>query len=520
MIALWGSDVYWQGVLRQEGVSFRTDVGPRLDGVKILILDRAPSPQEASRITDYVASGGALLGYSGHASAVWPELTLRPVRLRYIIPDGCAIFHNVGLVSVETKGLLCSRANTGRTNGNHAALLVDRIGQGARVLLPFDLARVFEQLGATFRQFPAVTQRFPTETVSTVSRGEVRRLVAGCLRLLLAEQGLPYVHLAYVPGPGPSVFGFRIDTDFGSKSTIESAARLADDMGIRPSWYVNVRAHGEYLPEFKRYADAGHDVQLHCYRHVVYRDYGNNRTNLERGRATMAAAGLPVTGTVAPYGDWNPEFDRALADLEFSYSSEFTFDFDDLPCRVVISGRPSPLLQVPVHPISIGRLEAAHASDSDVRCYYQSYAELQVSRQEPCFLYDHPEQISQKAEVLRQIIDDAVTRCGGTITLTDYFRWWRRREGQAFDLSADANGITVATANAYEDIDLVVEMGERQARLPLRNATPTYEELDWQEILPAARFDTNWIRAGQVGPRVRIRELRRSLLKRLQERQG
>lgn len=516
MIGLWGANPYWQEVLRQEGTSYAVNAAEQLDRIRVLILDAAPGKRDAHLVARYAESGGSLLACAGHAGEVWPELNPRRTRIRYIAPDGSAIFRNVGLADVESTGWLCSRANAGRTDRGETALFVGKVGNCSCVLLPFDLPAVLSPFAARPRQFVADSPILPTETVSSVSRGEVRRLVANCLRFLLARQGLPYVHLSYVPGDGPSIFGYRVDTDSGPRSALEGAAGLAGRIGMKFSWYVNVGAHGGHLNLLKELARAGHDVQLHCHRHAVYRDYERNRTNLARGRAEMEQAGFHVTGTVAPYGEWNAGLERAMAGLGLSYSSEFGFASDDLPSRPLIDGVPSRVLQVPVHPVSIGRLLAARARVEQIERYYLDYIDRQAARTEPCFLYDHPERIAQSTEVLGRVLNHGVKRCGGWTTLTAFADWWRRRETLRFGIRADETALEVATETpGYADA-LVVELGARAARIRLDNCKARYDALDWGLLPEPVGFDRRWLRARRTGLMIRVREWLRRARKDLQ----
>lgn len=516
MIGLWGKDPYWQEVLRQEGTSYAVNAAEQLDRISVLILDAAPGKKDAPLVARYAESGGSLLACAGHAGEMWPELNPRRARIRYIAPDGSAVFRNVGLADIETTGWLCSRANAGTTDRGEKALFVGRVGNCSCVLLPFDLPSVLSRFDARPRQFVADSPVFPTETVSSAGRGEVRRLVANCLRFLLARQGLPYVHLSYVPGAGPSIFGYRVDTDFGPRSALETTAELAGRVGMKFSWYVNVRAHGGHLDLFRELARAGHDVQLHCYRHAVYPDYERNRANLARGKAEMEQAGLHVTGAVAPYGEWNPGLERAMAELGFLYSSEFGFAGDDLPSRPLIAGVRSRVLQVPVHPVSIGRLLAAHARVEQIERYYLNYVNRQAARAAPCLLYDHPERIAQSNEVLTRVLDHGVKRCGGWTTLTAYADWWRQRETLRFGICADETAVEVVTEAPCDAHALVVELGARVARIRLDNCKVRYGALEWSPAPEPVGFDRRWLKARRMGLTTRTREWLRRVRKDLQ----
>jgi hypothetical protein len=519
MIGLWGENQYWQELLRQEGTSF--NLGSRLTDLAVLILDREPGEADAKRIREYVESGGCLLAAAGHAVSVWPALKPVPKRLRWIAPAGDSpLFRNVGIVDVESRGWLLPEANVGVTDSGDRAIVAGPRERGFCILLPFDAAKVLVGFASGPKQFPAETPRLPYDTVAHVSRGEVRRLVANCFRFLLAHKGQPYVHLASVPNCAGSVLGFRVDTDFGPRQDLESVARLADRVGMAFSWYVNVGAHAAHLDFFADLARRGHDIQLHCLRHTVYPDIERNLENFKQGKDIMSAAGITPVGVVAPFGEWNPNLNRALEQVGFEYSSEFCLAYDDLPFRPVVDGRLSKVLQVPVHPICLGRLVAARASAAQMTAYLRSVVDLQVARHEHCFLYDHPERIGQFSDVLAEVLQYGKERCGSVTTLTQFARWWQRRE--RFDWSARSGdaGLEVQAGATVADLSVVADDAGRYSCLAAGPGSYSQAALPWQVMPEPVRFDPRSLAARKPGLRLRASSFIRRMRKTLQGRRG
>jgi peptidoglycan/xylan/chitin deacetylase (PgdA/CDA1 family) len=409
--------------------------------------------------------------------------------LRCILPDSTALFRNTGIVDVPGQGWQIAGANAGTDDRGRAALLTTQMGKGWCVVLPFDLTRLFANHACGPKRFYARASRFPYDTVADVSRGEVRRLVANSLRFLFSQKGLPYVRLSYVPGDLGSVFGFRVDTDFGPLTTLETVAELATRTGIPFSWYVNVGVHAEHMSRFREYSSAGQDIQLHCYRHLVYPDYERNRGNIERGKQAMADADIIPVGFVAPFGEWNPTLDQALTKLGFAYSSEFCFAYDDLPARPVVSGKPGAVLQVPVHPLCISRLLAVRAGRDELVGFFRRHIDLQAARMEPCFLYDHPERITEHRDVWEEILKYGPTTCGGSITLTDYARWWLRREQVSYLARADATGVSVECGHADDQCHLVIEHQGQYGRAEMVSGRIDYARLSWQDLPGPVPFE-------------------------------
>jgi peptidoglycan/xylan/chitin deacetylase (PgdA/CDA1 family) len=527
MIAIWDENHHWQELLRQEGVTFTT--GSRLTGRDVVILNCEPSGLHTHRIWQHIESGGGLLAAVVNAAEVWLELKPTAARLRWIAPDGdSSLFRNVGIVDAETLGSLLPGANAGVTDSGAAAILANPAGRGFRILLPFDVTGVLSDMVSAPKQFPADTPRLPYDTVARTSRGEVRRLVANCLRFLLARKGLPYVHLASVPGglsphgdcPQSSAFAFRVDTDFGPRRDIEVVARLADRVGMKFSWYVNVGAHKAHLDLFADLAREGHDIQLHCMRHTVFPDYKRNLENFRQGRDAMAAAGMSPVGVVAPFGEWNQNLNRAFEELGFEYSSEFCLAYDDLPFRPVVGERLSKVLQLPVHPICLGRLAAARATPRQMAAYLRSVIDLQVARREPCFLYDHPERIAQFSDVLADVLQHGKECCGATTTMTDYARWWQRRERFAWTSRVSDAGLEIRAKKNAEDLTVIVEQDGRYARLPAATGAYPLTSLTWHAGPEPVRFEPRSLATRKPSLLLRARSLNRKARKTLRGHRG
>lgn len=519
MIALWSENPYWQELLRQEGVAFVT--GSRLAGRDVVVLNERPSELHAHRAWQHTEAGAGLLADGSSAAAVWLESRPKAMRLRWVAPEtDSPLFRNVGIVDLEASGSLPKEANVGFTDSGTRAVEANPAGSGYRVLLPFDVTGVLSDTSSGPRQFPAGTPRFPFDTVARVSRGEVRRLVANSLRLLLERKGLPYVYLAPVPGPAASTFAFRVDTDFCPRRELEAVARLADRADMKLSWFVNVGAHRRHLDLFADLARQGHDIQLHCLRHSVYPDYKRNFDNFRRGRDAMADAGLNPVGVVAPFGEWNLNLNRAFEELGLEYSSEFCLAYDDLPFRPVVEGRLGKVLQVPVHPICLGRLVAARANEKQIAAYFRSLIDLQVARREPCFLYDHPERIVEFSNLLADVLAYGRERCGAATTMTAYARWWQKREQCKWSATTSDKVLQVAAKADASTVSVVVEQGGSFAVLPAGSGRYDLAELTWRPLPEAIPFNPDSLESRKPSPLLRAKNLHRRVRKNLQGHRG
>ncbi|MEO0082725.1 MAG: polysaccharide deacetylase family protein [candidate division WOR-3 bacterium] len=511
MIGLLGTDPVWCSLLVQEGVPFLTKALEQSDGAAVLIIDRVPEGPELSAVRRFVASGGSVLAWAGIGSRVWPELTTRRVRAGHIFPDQSSLFRNVGGVDLAGSLLVPTGANYGLLRGGRPAVFAGRFGSGHAVLLPFDPAKVLAGRGSAPRVFSTRFSRPVFETVARVSRGEVRRLVANGLRFLLGARGLPYVRLSYVPGGHASAFCFRVDTDFCSSQAIHDVAEVGSRLGLTLSWFVNTGAAEGELSRLVAGPLREHDIQLHCYRHRVYHDYGRNRADIAKGVELLQAAGVRPVGIAAPYGDWNESWNRAAADAGLQYSSEFSIGYDDVPFRPVVSGNPSSLLQVPIHPVCFGRLVAARARPESIIAYFEQVIGIQVTRLEPCILYDHPSVLERFADQFETVAACGLRECGVGITMTEYARWWVKREKTRLWVGVRGRELELETDLDDADTYLVAFREDQMAIVPLRNERIGLDRLEWRTHPLMSDRTIEW-RAPDA--RVRLQEILRRRFRR------
>ncbi len=409
------------------------------------------------------------------------KLEGRPVRVRYITPDGSDLLSLTGLVDINAVGWVPCAANYGKSDRGERIFVFEKSEQGQYILIPFNVTEVLKHRGATIKGFFAYTPKIPYERVAVTDKGGVRRLIIGAIQEIFRSNGIPYVRISYVPGFSPSLFGIRIDTDFCSLGTIKEAAAFADKMGMRWTWFINVGAITSNLKELKEIL-AGHDIQIHCYRHWVYDRVEENIKNISAARMLLNKHGINPIGVAGPYGHWNVSFQRALEQLGVEYSSEFGYSYDDVPGRPVINNQESPVTQIPVHPISTGRLAWAKATPKTILKYYQSLIDRQVARREPCFLYDHPDWIVRNKELWREIIQYGRERCGTCATLTEYYSWWRARERCSYTVAFRGHNLEINTSSTNGEVALVINYNRQNAFVPLITGKINLNDLIWTPI--------------------------------------
>ncbi|MBN2536695.1 hypothetical protein JXB37_00290, partial [candidate division WOR-3 bacterium] len=336
--------------------------------------------------------------------------------------------------------------------------------------------------------------------------GEVRRLVANCWRRLLNEQGLPYAHLSYGPAGTPGWFGFRVDSDFGNTANILKTVDLARETGIRMSWFLNARAIEPDLSELLEAGLRDQDVQLHCFDHRVYSNLEENRANIERGVGVLTRNGVAPVGAASPWGDWNESWQQALERAGLEYSSDFAAGYDDLPFRPLVGGHPSATLQVPCHPVSPGRLRACRARPEDITTYFADRVELCCCRHEPALFYGHPDPVAELSDVMAEVLRSAARRCGGTLTWTDYARWWRERELVEARARYGDDSLEIDCRPGGERQMMVFELPGRRAELAARPGRLSLAGLPWQDSEPARLDPVRLLAARRRGWQARFRQ--------------
>ena len=232
----------------------------------------------------------------------------------------------------------------------------------------------------------------------------------------------------------------------------------------------------------------------------------------------MRSAGLRPRGFVAPYGDWNESLARALADSDIGYSSEFGFAYDDLPSFPIVGGRRSGVLQVPVHPICLGLFRAARTNPEAVVRHYRDYIELQVARQEPCLLYDHPDAIERSPDVFQKVMATGVTAACATPTMTELATWWRRRLAAKWLAHGSREHVTIEVESGNSDLAVSVERPEGSASAPLNSDRLDYDALQFKPITAVIKSHKDELQARRLALRARLRFGARAVTKSLQER--
>uniref|UniRef100_A0A7C6EDN0 NodB homology domain-containing protein n=1 Tax=candidate division WOR-3 bacterium TaxID=2052148 RepID=A0A7C6EDN0_UNCW3 len=494
----------WTRILDQERVNYQyiTEL-TNLNQLGVIIIARGLQSQEASIIRNYLTNGGRVLTDFIRLKTLLSDFHYSPTKFRYIIPTlRSPLFLNVNSIDIGQQGLA--------VNDERPNLYSQTYGKGKIIALPFSLDLAFSNTRTQpkFFYYPSKT-KLPYEQVACVSRGELRRLVVNCLRQLLFEQGCYYVHLWYYPNRFNTCFTFRVDTDFSPFPEIGSVLKLAEENKLSFTWFINTRAQAKDLAKFSSWQRSGQDIQLHCFQHNVFPDYARNYANLSRGKDALWAVGIKPIGFAGPFGEWNENLASGLEALDFKYSSEFGLGYDDLPFYPVVKGKKSNVLQIPIHPICVGRLLQAGFNFNEIFLYFKHYINSHYAMREPIMIYDHPHRINQMLQLFDTLFKWIKSMKDIWLTnFTQFMEWWKQRESVNYDTIIQNGQIEISTKDEDKTFFLhIIRPSGDETFIPLRNGSYSLDQLTWtkppQPIILADGIER--IRKGEL--MLRIKEL-------------
>ncbi len=344
------------------------------------------------------------------------KIRLKRKKIRYLLPQKREIFSGVSIIDLEEKALLFKEGVYENRE--------DRI-----IILPFSLKRSLLDTRIRPKYFYYHPKKFPYEFVSLVSKGEIRKLFFNAMREIYSWLEIEYKHIWYYPLHYRSAFIFRLDTDFARERELKKSYQLLKETGIKGTWFVNTKEHKKLIPLFASWQKEGEDIQLHCFIHQIFPDYKRNYENILQGKEILREGGIAVNGFAAPFGTFNLPLYQVLSDLDFSFSSEFCLSYDDFPFYPVIQEREFKTLQIPIHPICVGRLLEAGFTPYEMFQYYKNYIDWRYKNSLPIFIYDHPHRVASFPELFRRIINYIKEKGDIWITtMAEFYNWWKERE--------------------------------------------------------------------------------------------
>jgi len=351
------------------------------------------------------------------------------------------------------------------------AIDVDALRDGSR---PDAMEALMDERSARHRwQIAGLTV---SEEIAAVDRRALRRQVLARLRERIEEAGGIWLCVGAFPFPYRSAVNFRIDYDQYDAADFDATLDAIAGEEAATSHFVNAAAYLGHDAALDRLR--GLDVGSHGFRHHTYKTESENLNNVRRGIKTLEALGFEPSGFAAPGGRFNRSLLAALETLGVGHSSEFCLAYDDLP----FFPHGSNVLQVPVHPVSLGIfLEALPAEGSQHRViqqavraaidYFRQTARSKYRAGEPVFFYGHPTgRLGRYPQVLRAFFDTA-NEFGAAwkTTLSEFTRWWRARASVRLKVVRQGEQFVVTADEKPGEYRVAIEYwhGRHVARMPL-----------------------------------------------------
>ncbi len=433
---LGGNQEGWELLLRQEGVPYsivKNDSGP----FNVLVACGAADAETLEIASSHCRGGGALL-CSGSVYAGLAGTVVKKRSVSYLIDGDGPPFDGLGLIDVYS---ICERipgANRLYDKLKKPAIFAGTWKDAPVIALPFDPGKLVQDGRWSTKSFPATVRRLPFERVSLVSKGTLRILVGRSLEYLFHCLGLPYAHSWYYPSSEVTRYCFRIDTDGAGVDEIRRLYEVLGDDGITATWFLDSCSQRRHLGVYRTMTDQ--EFGAHGERHRSYPDYQRNFENFRTAIDTLRDAGIEPHGAAAPYGHWNVSMMKAFADLGIEYSSEFSYDYDNLPSVPAAGEEGGRILQVPVHPISIGSLRRQGFSEGEMKEYFEALASQRLAMREPLMMYHHPKNGNES--VLRTFFAFCAAQKIQGEPMLSRARWWKTRSGLRPEFTIEENTMT------------------------------------------------------------------------------
>lgn len=345
-------------------------------------------------------------------------------------------------------------------------------------------SKPFTNFDPEYKYFTGIRNKNPGETVAKVNKALLRERLINKIKERVFQKNLPYIHLAYYPKGYRNIASFRVDCDKSNQAQINYVLRHASEHLFPITWFIEVAAQENFLKDIAEIVKDGHDVQLHCYKHITFKTYRENKQNIVKGRDMMKAAGINVKGFASPFGQWNSSLNQVLEDLNFLFSSEFGIGYDDLPFFPVFNNKISKVLQVPVHPICIGSLRDKRVEPYEMVEYFDRIIQQKFTRNSPIILYGHPRnELDNFPEVMDFILSTLKNLPDVWIaTFSEITNWWLTRLSSEFTVGFIGDEIEIISQNTDPKLQIHIEMSNStEAYIPLMKGRILMKDISWQK---------------------------------------
>jgi hypothetical protein len=498
-----GNHPGWLLLLQQEGIPFSVDVNEiAIDGFSVVIAGDDTPSGIGLQLLEYLKQGGSVL-CSGKTFQQFAGIKMNEKFIQYLVPNSNPEFANIDLVDIYRRCLMHPEANTIQSDDGKPSTFVGEYGGGYVIVLPFDAGEAILDYRTATKSFYAESSRLPFENVSLVSKGAILRLVSRALEILHHRRNLPYVHFWYYPKDARSIFAFRIDTDLADRSKIKSLYETLKSIGggsrdkhITATWFVDVKSQKRWLADYANMLDQ--EIGIHCYEHKKFGSLEKFRDDVRQAIGVMSQVGLHPTCSAAPYGQWNEEIGEATESFGFQYTSEFSYDYDNLPSFPYLRSKFSNVLQLPIHPISIGNLRRQGFDKQDILKYYESLLKRKLAANEPCFIYHHPK--NGYEEVLKNIFEFVCQNNISIVRMKEYVEWWKKRIEVKAQFEYAGSTLRVNRDSSEESIWVHIKQNNGLETLIPMSSEISFHNLKWTSKPSSISVSQDYLRIRKFNP--------------------
>jgi len=475
-IGLYNLNPGWEMLLDQEGVPYEI-IGPEIKELNIadfpcLIIHNSSYLKDPKLIIEFIKDGGLVL----FESKIYAEVFNKKVQsknTKYICPENGSIFASLGIIDFYTQFNIIKNISNNFLD-QKLQIFKGIIGKGAICVVPFAVNELLTNYKSSRKKFPADRNELPSEIVSSVSRGKIRKLIQLILKELFSYRELPFIQKWYYNTEHESCFIFRVDTDFSKAEDAAELYKICAGNGINATWFIDTESEEKTKNTYGSMEDQ--EIAFHCDRHRVFNDYKLNYHYITTGLNKLEKHGISVSGYAAPFGEWNTELASVIEKLGFSYSSEFSLAYDDLPFFPHFNGRKSSVLQIPAHPISLGRLRRSHFSKNEMYEYYRDIIDRKRKNQDPIIIYHHP--AHKHFEVFNKVFNYIKFLKLPVLNLQQFAVWWKYRNGIELNCQLSGKNLTVGSNDQF-DFYLKITLDDKHCIIPFQNKIDL-NSLKWQ----------------------------------------
>lgn len=475
----------WNILLDQIGVSCSLIDWGRdlLNEYAVIIVNSLLNDEEENKIQKLVDDGGSLLIEADYAKKFF-KINTRQIYIKYLFSSEKVFSKYLPLIDLYRNCSVSANANTLKDQKGRFVVSEFNYGKGKVVIIPGNFISAVSEVKVLRKRIYSNAET-PSERISRVSKGSIYHFLKTVLEHLFHRRNLPFVSLWSFPGKAKNIFLFRIDTDYGSQEQVDNLYKTLTEKEIKGTWFVETKSAESWINKYSLFRNQ--ELGLHCYRHRLFNSYEENFNNFSNGLEILKKVSIYPKGIVAPFGEWNNSFNNVVEDLGFEYSSEFSYSYDGFPQFA------RKILQVPIHPISFGRLSRQGYSDVEMYDYFINVINQKIALCEPVIIYTHP--MEERLEILKKIFNYINQDELPKYTFKDYADWWKKRNGIKFVSSFINKELKIETENNDDSfrVKVVYPSGEIYLR-PLSENSSEKIKIDLPEFNYDSEFNPGALR--------------------------